>query len=242
MNLFKNAMPIALILVTFFGSTAPIVADRQIKHNVARQFLLAMPGHEAFVTLEKHFPKDALKFVKTLARTKESTSPETLARRFHKLSLRIRQKNARYMWSAPAKYLVALSAFHRDALIYLRHDTDACNGFYLEGISALSPKANARFKKTKNGRNYMISLEALAAGRDTPVRRKKPRRSDYDAFIDAAIDAGMTEQDFLNIEESKRENPELCQSAIKFMKVVHDSNFEGINRLRAEIFYYSMTE
>lgn len=238
MRLIALSLPVIAALL----APAPVMAQNEIKMEVARQFILAAPNSDSFLAMEKYFPKDAKKFVKTLARTNKRTSAKTIARRFHSLSARIRKKNARLMWSAPASNLLEVTAFYRDSLNYLKRDTTACNSFYIGGINALDAKTRARFINSKVGQQRLSGLKALAAGRDTPVRRGKARDADYESFAYAMVDAGMDEQDFNNIENPKVTNPKLCKSAIKMMDTLYRSDIDSIHRIRASVFYAAMAE
>lgn len=187
-----------------------------------------------YALLEKHFPKDYASLVRQLERGAKSNRDDGITRAVGRHGTAFYRKNARYLKRAPDQFLVKLFDFQYKNYHLFRNDQESCNILINQGYGELSDAKFKKLEKSKFYRDKNIIIPAMAAGRDTPVKRGRNKDEYYVELFELMYKSGLTPEDIDLLSEPDSSNPKTCKVYVEFFKALRDARFPGAPSLRAQ--------
>ena len=199
------------------------------------RLLLAESGIEkTFEAVETYFPEDAAQWRQDLSHMIDQrrkglyTTTNGLD-----VGTALRRKHAAHLATASDPLLVGVMQQQLRLHRLFEDDPDACNRFLMEGGYGLERAEIQSLKPVLN--DGAILFEAMHDGLTSPVSRDPSTEDDWLALFELMIDKGATNDDIQLVSEPDATNPALCGAFISFMDALATADFDGAERIRAEM-------
>ncbi|MXQ08729.1 hypothetical protein GQ651_12805 [Alphaproteobacteria bacterium GH1-50] len=145
----------------------------------------------------------------------------------------IRSRNAPYLANAPDALLVEVLEQQHALLALYSADREACGRLALEGPAGLSAVERRKMAPVVN--ETTVLYQAMHAGKTNPVSRGPSTDLDWEAFFQDMRAAGFSDADIELMIAPDPANPRYCDTILGFLKTLTVMEFDGADRIRAEM-------
>ena len=145
----------------------------------------------------------------------------------------LRRDYAHHLATAPDDLLVQVIGQQHALYATFRDSPDACGRFLLEGPVALTAVERQRLTPFLNDAGLLF--EAMHAGMTAPVSRAPTSEAEWVSLFRQMRDAGLSDADIDLIANPDPAAPRYCDAFLGFLDALATADFEGADRLRAEM-------
>lgn len=233
-NLNTISLSITIAVSVIFLSSGHALSKSNMSDAEVEEVMLESPAAQVYLSIKKYFPGEAAEWRDLMRDLIQSQKDGTYtsANAIH-AGGEIRRRHAPSLLSAPDPLLSELITYQLGSYQIFQNTPDACNRYLMEGAAALSK--SERKKLTPVLSDADIVFKAMRAGESTPITRSASTDADWEQFFIAFGEQGFSNHLMDLVIEPDVKNPEMCEAIISFFYVVATSDFDGADRIRAEI-------
>ena len=145
----------------------------------------------------------------------------------------LRRDYAHHLATAPDDLLIQVIGQQHDLYATFRDSPDACGRFLLEGPIALTAVERQRLTPLLN--DGAVLFQAMHAGMTAPVTRAPTSEAEWIGLFTQMRDAGFSDSDIDLIANPDPAAPRYCDAFLGFLDALATADFDGADRLRAEM-------
>ncbi len=197
----------------------------------------ASPAAPMYSALKSFFPEDAKLFRDSLEKVmNNSLSEDEAFQKMMSVGADIRRRHASSLRSAPDASLIAVAEAQLQILKQFESDPKLCNQVFAYGPIALPKDQQSKLVETAK-LSTKILFRAMYEGETLPVQRSAATEIDWSKLMDDFLSSGGTEVELDLISNPDLQDPALCDAGIRFLRIVTFAEFDGADRIRAELMY-----
>lgn len=197
----------------------------------------ASPAAPMYSALKSFFPEDAKLFRESLEKVlNESVSEDEAFQKMMAVGADIRRRHAYSLRSAPDASLTAVAEAQLQILKQFESDPKLCNQVFAYGPIAVPKDQQPKLVETAK-LSTKILFRAMYEGVTLPVQRSAATEVDWSKLMDDFLSSGGTEEELDLISNPDLQDTALCDAAIRFLRIVTFAEFDGADRIRAELMY-----
>jgi hypothetical protein len=197
----------------------------------------ASPAEPMYSALKSFFPEDAKLFRNSLVKVmKDSVSEDEAFQKMMTVGADIRRRHASSLRSAPDTSLTAVAEAQLQILKQFESDPRLCNQVFAYGPIAVPKDQQSKLMETAK-LSTKILFRAMYEGETLPVQRSAPTDADWSKLMEDFLSSGGTEKELDLISNPDLQDLALCNAGIRFLRVVTFAEFDGADRIRAELMY-----
>lgn len=225
---------LAIVAAAIILSSGHAFSKSSISDAEVEEIMMDSPAAPVYVSIKKYFPDEAAVWrdmMRDLIQSQKNGT-YTSANAIH-AGGEIRRRHAPSLLSAPDPLLSQLITYQLSTYQIFQDSPDACNRYLMEGAAALSKPERDRLTPVLS--DAEIVFEAMYAGETKPITRGASTDADWEQLFIAFGEQGFSDHLIDLVMEPDANNPEMCEAFISFFYVIATSDFEGADRIRAEM-------
>lgn len=198
------------------------------------QLLIDSGVDQTYAALQTYFPEDAAKWRRDLADLVEQRRKGLyVTTNAIDVGSELRRKHAAAL--ATTSDLLLVKVMEQQSRLYqiFENDVDACNRFLIDGAYGLERDERQMLGPVLN--DGAILFEAMHNGLNEPVTRGASTENDWMQLFEVMIGKGAKNEDIDLIANPDPDNPRLCPAFLMFIHTLADAEFDGADRVRAEM-------
>ena len=145
----------------------------------------------------------------------------------------IRRRHAGNLRTAPDQSLIAILLSQTQMIAAFDDNPTLCNRVVMFGAGAIPEEDRPRVVALFDSANLLY--RAMYEGEQSPIQRTPATDDDWSKLIAEFYVADGTDSELDLVTQPDIQNPLLCSSTLRFLRVLTDANFAGSDRLRAEM-------
>jgi len=197
------------------------------------EFVKQPPLPAMFDPIAKHFPEDAAQIKQALldAIRKRASSDELMLLAQNAV-IKMRKSHAHYVLTAPDDHLKRIIGLHLAMYEGLSREPAVCNKAIIEGVPSLTLSQKQQIIEALPN-VVAVMMEALAAGKNEPVKRGEQTSDISDRFV-RELENKMSEADLRVLFSPQRDIDRTCAAMIDMLKTMHQADFDGADIVRSD--------
>lgn len=146
----------------------------------------------------------------------------------------IRRRHASNLRTAPDASLAAVIEVQLQILKQFESDPILCNQVFAYGAIAVPKEQQAKLVDMME-LSASVLFRAMHEGQAFPVQRNNATEEDWGNLMEEFILSGGTEAELELVSNPDLKNPALCGAGLRFLRTVSFADFDGADRIRAEL-------
>lgn len=229
------AAVVAAVGISSFMSNGGFAQFRGAPSDAEIEQLMVDSGiDQTYAAIATYFPEDAAQWradlVELIEQRRKGLYVTTNAL---DVGTALRRKHAAALATTPDALLVSVMEQQTRLYSVFEDNTDACNRFLMDGAYALDRAEMRMLSPLLN--DGAILFEAMHAGISDPVTRGASTEEDWFELFALMVDGGATNEDIELVMTPDPSNPALCGAFLSFIEALAKADFEGADRVRAEM-------
>lgn len=199
--------------------------------------IASSPAEPMYAALKSYFPEDAKLFRDSMERLlEENVSDDEAFQKMMSVGADIRRRHAHSLKTAPDASLAAVLEAQLQILKHFENDSALCNQVFAYGPIAVPKDEQSKLIDTVK-LSATILFRAMHEGDTFPVKREAATDEDWSKLMDVFLSSGGTEEEIALISDPNVKDPALCGAGLRFLRAASFADFEGADRVRAELVY-----